>query len=393
MVATRSTRRCCSCSARRAGQVIGAEFQEGFTHIGAAVTEAGSPTAEQLGPQVAAAAKVAQQTQADVAPRVEAAVAAPPELDAARGCSCPAWRRPGRPSPRASRPPGRGRPAPGWRRPPRRPRHRDRVAAAAAGGGGREAAGRARRRRRPPGPTRDGGAEGRSRTTSAPGSGSHLGGGGLRRPAGWPPRARPPVPRWTAPARPWPPASRAPAELDTRSAELVAAAEEGEAQEARKLAKKAARRPAEEKRAGGREEGRAPPRSRSSAAWASRRSHAGGRGWSPSWPWWPRASSSSCAGRHEDLDARPDRRRPRAQLPRGPRAQLRRARPARPSPTRSAPGDSGPAEGDIGARTPSRPPATAQTGRPRGSSTPAEPVTVRQQAPPGPTAGPGDEQA
>jgi hypothetical protein len=34
------------------GQVIGAELQEGFTHIGTAVSEAGRLAAEQLGPRV-----------------------------------------------------------------------------------------------------------------------------------------------------------------------------------------------------------------------------------------------------------------------------------------------------------------------------------------------------
>ncbi|OMQ16218.1 hypothetical protein A7K94_0204080, partial [Modestobacter sp. VKM Ac-2676] len=52
-------------------EVIGTELQEGLAHIGAAVTEARRAAAEQLGPQVAAATKAAQQTYAaDVAPRV-----------------------------------------------------------------------------------------------------------------------------------------------------------------------------------------------------------------------------------------------------------------------------------------------------------------------------------
>ncbi len=60
------------------GQVIGAELQEGFAHIGVAATEAGRLAAEQLGPRVDAA-KVA------VAPKVAAAVAAAtPAVDAAR---------------------------------------------------------------------------------------------------------------------------------------------------------------------------------------------------------------------------------------------------------------------------------------------------------------------
>jgi hypothetical protein len=41
------------------GQVIGAELQEGFAHIGVAATEAGRLAAEQLGPRVAAAREAA----------------------------------------------------------------------------------------------------------------------------------------------------------------------------------------------------------------------------------------------------------------------------------------------------------------------------------------------
>ncbi|MFP5369280.1 MAG: hypothetical protein ACLGI3_00800, partial [Actinomycetes bacterium] len=41
------------------GQVIGAELQEGFTHIGSAVSEAGRLAVEQLGPRVEAAREAA----------------------------------------------------------------------------------------------------------------------------------------------------------------------------------------------------------------------------------------------------------------------------------------------------------------------------------------------
>jgi hypothetical protein len=62
------------------GQVIGAELQEGFTHIGVAATEAGRLAAEQLGPRVAAARDAAgpalDAAQKAVAPKVAAAVAA-----------------------------------------------------------------------------------------------------------------------------------------------------------------------------------------------------------------------------------------------------------------------------------------------------------------------------
>ena len=58
-------------------EVIGAELQEGFAHIGAAVTEARKATAEQLRPQVEAATKAAQLAYAaDVAPRPSAVRAA-----------------------------------------------------------------------------------------------------------------------------------------------------------------------------------------------------------------------------------------------------------------------------------------------------------------------------
>src|SRR3954451_5441026 len=41
------------------GQVIGAELQEGFSHLGTAVTEAGRAVAEELAPRVEAAQKAA----------------------------------------------------------------------------------------------------------------------------------------------------------------------------------------------------------------------------------------------------------------------------------------------------------------------------------------------
>jgi hypothetical protein len=71
------------------GQVIGAELQEGFAHIGVAATEAGRLAAEQLGPRVAAAREAAgpklDAAQKAVAPRVAAAMAAAaPAVDAAR---------------------------------------------------------------------------------------------------------------------------------------------------------------------------------------------------------------------------------------------------------------------------------------------------------------------
>jgi hypothetical protein len=71
------------------GQVIGAELQEGFAHIGVAATEAGRLAAEQLGPRVAAAREAAgpklDAAQKAVAPRVAAAMAAAaPAVEAAR---------------------------------------------------------------------------------------------------------------------------------------------------------------------------------------------------------------------------------------------------------------------------------------------------------------------
>jgi hypothetical protein len=87
------------------GQVIGAELQEGFTHIGTAMTEAGRLAAEQLAPRVEAARESAGPALAAgrkaVAPKVAAAmaVAAPavasardtlgPRVDAARDAIAP----------------------------------------------------------------------------------------------------------------------------------------------------------------------------------------------------------------------------------------------------------------------------------------------------------------
>jgi hypothetical protein len=75
------------------GQVIGAELQEGFAHIGVAAHEAGRLAAEQLGPRVAAAREAAGPTldaaqkaaAVKVAPKVAAAVAvAAPAVASAR---------------------------------------------------------------------------------------------------------------------------------------------------------------------------------------------------------------------------------------------------------------------------------------------------------------------
>jgi hypothetical protein len=80
------------------GQVIGAELQEGFAHIGVAATEAGRLAAEQLGPRVAAAREAAgpaldaaQKAAAlKVAPKVAAAVAvAAPAVGSARDAVAP----------------------------------------------------------------------------------------------------------------------------------------------------------------------------------------------------------------------------------------------------------------------------------------------------------------
>jgi hypothetical protein len=75
------------------GQVIGAELQEAFAHIGVAATEAGQFAAEQLGPRVTAAREAAgpafdaaqKAAAVKVAPRVAAAVAvAAPAVATAR---------------------------------------------------------------------------------------------------------------------------------------------------------------------------------------------------------------------------------------------------------------------------------------------------------------------
>src|SRR3954464_1412490 len=62
------------------GEVITAELQEGLSHLGTAVAEAGRAAAEQLGPRVDAAREAAaprlEAARDAVAPRVAAAVAA-----------------------------------------------------------------------------------------------------------------------------------------------------------------------------------------------------------------------------------------------------------------------------------------------------------------------------
>ena len=73
------------------GQVIGAELQEGFAHIGVAATEAGRLAAEQLGPRVDA-----DPPEVAVGPKVAAAVAAaapavaPPGMPSGPGSKRPA---------------------------------------------------------------------------------------------------------------------------------------------------------------------------------------------------------------------------------------------------------------------------------------------------------------
>jgi len=76
------------------GQVIGAELQEGFAHIGVAAGEAGRLAAEQLGPRVHAAREAAapafDAAQKAVAPKVAAAVAAAaPAVSSARDAVVP----------------------------------------------------------------------------------------------------------------------------------------------------------------------------------------------------------------------------------------------------------------------------------------------------------------
>src|SRR6476646_4090177 len=80
------------------GQVIGAELQEGFAHIGVAATEAGRLAAEQVGPRVAAARDAAgpkldaaqKKAREAAAPKVAAAVAATaPAVASARDTIAP----------------------------------------------------------------------------------------------------------------------------------------------------------------------------------------------------------------------------------------------------------------------------------------------------------------
>jgi hypothetical protein len=76
------------------GQVITAELQEGFSHIGTAMTEAGRAAADELGPRIAAARDAAGPAlgaaQLAVAPRVAAAVAvAAPAVASAREAISP----------------------------------------------------------------------------------------------------------------------------------------------------------------------------------------------------------------------------------------------------------------------------------------------------------------
>src|SRR4051812_31433357 len=71
------------------GEVITAELQEGFSHLGTAVAEASRAAAEQLGPRVEAAREAAaprlEAARDAVAPKVAAAVAAAaPAVEAAR---------------------------------------------------------------------------------------------------------------------------------------------------------------------------------------------------------------------------------------------------------------------------------------------------------------------
>ena len=98
------------------GQVIGAELQEGFAHIGVAASEAGRLAAEQLGPRVEAAREAAGPH--STPPRRRSSPRSPPP-----------WRRPHPPSTPPGRPSCRGStrpatPSPPASRPPARPRHR-----------------------------------------------------------------------------------------------------------------------------------------------------------------------------------------------------------------------------------------------------------------------------
>jgi hypothetical protein len=84
MIARRSTEVQLVFRKKTRSQVIGAELQEGFAHIGVAATEAGRLAAEQLGPRVVAAREAAgpkldaaqKAAQKAMAPKVAAAVAA-----------------------------------------------------------------------------------------------------------------------------------------------------------------------------------------------------------------------------------------------------------------------------------------------------------------------------
>ena len=91
------------------GQVIGAELQEGFSHIGVAASEAGRLAAEQLGPRVHAAREAAgpalDAAQKAVVPKVAAAVAVG---RTGRRLGAGGRRSPGRRRPRRHRPAPRG---------------------------------------------------------------------------------------------------------------------------------------------------------------------------------------------------------------------------------------------------------------------------------------------
>src|SRR3954466_5457291 len=97
------------------GQVIGAELQEGFSHLGTAVAEASRAVAEELAPRVEAAREAAapriEAAQKAVTPKVAAAVAAAaPGGAGARGSGAPGlWlRAPGVGPPGGAPPPPAG---------------------------------------------------------------------------------------------------------------------------------------------------------------------------------------------------------------------------------------------------------------------------------------------
>ena len=263
------------------GQVIGAELQEGFTHIGAAVTEAGRLAAEQLGPRVEAAREAAgpqlDAAQKAVAPKVAAAVAA----------AAPAVARPARPS------------APGWRRPgtPSRPRvEAAREAAAPRVAAAQAAAAKAAADLAPRVEAAQKAAQKALKDDVVPRlEAAQVAALAYADPAGGRrPRRRRPR-RWRAPARRWPPVSTAPAASSTPAAPSWPPArrevgaqgpqdgEEG-AQDGRSRSTRV------------REEGRARPPSTVKRGAASRRSRAAGRGCSPPWRS-GRRCSSSCAAR------------------------------------------------------------------------------------------------